>query len=160
MRAGPAGSRELRTATPAPSGSCANSTQLPLGLLRRLFCHVIAGRSVTAIPLYSCINRLLMPTWVGTWVHMRARPSRAFARASDLAHARQYEDDSARERSFVVVAHRDGRRIVSGLLDSPMACRDDSAPSGDRAGVPHGGAGRTPWAPCRGAPARVLEVRT
>jgi hypothetical protein len=40
----------LRTATP-PSGSAAHSTQLPLGLLRPLFCHVTPCNSPAGMPL-------------------------------------------------------------------------------------------------------------
>ncbi len=38
-------------ATPAPPGSAATSTQLPLGLLRRLFRQVRPGRSLAGMPL-------------------------------------------------------------------------------------------------------------
>jgi len=49
-QAGPSGSREFRTATP-PSGSAAHSTQLPLGLLRPLFCHVTPCNWPAGMPL-------------------------------------------------------------------------------------------------------------
>src|SRR5262245_40095922 len=58
-RAGPAGCRELRTAT-WPSGSCATSTQLPpCGPLRRLLRHVTPGSSAAGIPLPMLIRLVL-----------------------------------------------------------------------------------------------------
>src|SRR5438552_175283 len=58
-RAGPAGCRELRTAT-WPSGRFATSTQLPpCGPLRRLLRHVTSGRSAAGIPLRMLIRLVL-----------------------------------------------------------------------------------------------------
>ena len=47
--AGPSGNLEFRTAT--PSATWAASTQLPLGLLKLLLCHIAAGRSDARTPL-------------------------------------------------------------------------------------------------------------
>src|SRR4051794_10444283 len=39
----------------APSGSTAHSTQLPLGLLRRLFCQVTPSNWPAGMPLTACV---------------------------------------------------------------------------------------------------------
>src|SRR5690348_10805074 len=91
MRAGPSGSLELRTAIPPPLGSSASSTQLPLGLLRRLFCHVTDRRAADT-PL--CI--LSMSISLGVVVVCRRSGARAAARASALASAGYAEHDNAR----------------------------------------------------------------
>src|ERR1051325_5264354 len=66
MRAGPWGSRELRAAT-SPVGSTAHSTQLPLGLLRRLFCQVTPSNWPAGMPLTACVIRSslgLLRSWI------------------------------------------------------------------------------------------------
>src|SRR5262245_26511859 len=93
MRAGPSGSREFRTAMPEPSGSSATSTQLPLGLLRRLFRQASPGRSLaddlTATSLM-CVSLCLRRVRV---LCRAVNPSSA--RASALAPACDAEDDIA-----------------------------------------------------------------
>lgn len=48
---------------------------------------------------------------------------------------------------------------LTGLTGSPAACRDSSAPLGDRVGVPRGGTGFGPTLPCRGTPARKNRIQ-
>src|SRR3954465_590062 len=102
MSAGPSGSRELRMAKPAPSGNRASSTQLPLGLLRRLFCQVTPERWPAGIPLYVCSIDISLRT-VGAKPTKQPASARASALASaaDKAHASAYADVRGRSQ-FVI----------------------------------------------------------
>src|SRR5688572_27886596 len=99
MSAGPSGSREFRTATPAPSGSSATSTQLPLGLLRRLFCHRSDPKRLVDEPFVGLSMRGLSMSQA-MWGRLLLSPKQSSARASALAPARDGEDDIAQAVQF------------------------------------------------------------
>src|SRR4030095_5544871 len=104
MRAAPSGSRELRTAT-SPVGSTAHSTQLPLGLLRRLFCQVTPSNWPAEMPLTACVISNSLVLLLSGIVRRQCSPvcnrlltRRANARAFGLAYSRDCEHDNARTK--------------------------------------------------------------
>jgi len=91
--------RIARTATPAPSGSSATSTQLPLGLLRRLFNQSNDLKSLVVEPFVVVSMRDLSMSQAG-WGRLLSSPKQSSARASALAPARDGEDDIAQAVQF------------------------------------------------------------
>src|SRR3982750_918366 len=90
----------------SPPGSTAHSTQLPLGLLRRLFCQVTPSNWPAGMPLTAYVMVKLPRFSSGrgssgvTWspVSDRCLTPCANARAFGLAYSRDCEHDNARTK--------------------------------------------------------------
>src|SRR6266550_6466582 len=130
-RAGPAGCRELRTAT-RPSGRFATSTQLPpWGPLRRLLRHVTSARSAAGIPLRMLIRLVLQ------LVDDRGEDSRRLARlGADDAEALHGQQVPVHVR-FLVEVERAGEVLQVGDIRQVRLAEPQDAESARRGVAAH-----------------------